>query len=204
MHRMGNFEFRQTHYLFKEETYYEIVKWTPNSFYNKEQEYEAKLDNNKTILWYYKSEFANLRIPPEIFKKEELCYTVATFKQDEDTGNYSIESVEDRIISSIDDDLDLKNLYLVIRNGFSFLNNKKNDQLIVKIMRDRIKKVSVPLFPHFCQALCLIFITARVFGFTDWPWYWLVCPMLFGPLMWLVLYGFKYITRFIISIWGRK
>lgn len=71
-------------------------------------------------------------------------------------------------------------------------------------MRERIRRIKVSLFPNFCQALCLIFIAARVFGFIDWSWYWLLSPMLVGPIALLGVKLIRTLAAIYIKRWERK
>lgn len=73
-YRINNIEFRPTVGIFKQETYYEIVKWCENTFYGKDDEYE-------------KTQFGNLRhkeygyfISESCLKNKETCFTLATFE----------------------------------------------------------------------------------------------------------------------------
>ena len=73
---------------------YEIVKWQPNSYYGKEQEYVDKG-------WEVGEEFYRLNntsIHKNIFMNPESCYTVATLRYDDGEGCCDMETVGPRLL----------------------------------------------------------------------------------------------------------
>lgn len=75
-------------------TCYEIVKWQPNHYYNKEQEY---LENG----WELSDGFFrknNTSIDKTLFQKPETCYTVATLHYDRGEGCCNMTPVGPRLL----------------------------------------------------------------------------------------------------------
>jgi len=73
---------------------YEIVKWYPNSYYGKEQEY---VDNG----WEVGEDFYRLNntsIHKNCFKNPESCYTVATLHYDDGEGCCDMQTVGPRVL----------------------------------------------------------------------------------------------------------
>lgn len=73
---------------------YEIVKWQPNCYYGKKQEY---LDNG----YYEKDGFlssGNLGIDTTLFSREETCYTIATLTYDADEYCCEMRTVGPRLL----------------------------------------------------------------------------------------------------------
>ncbi len=73
---------------------YEIIKWQPNCYYGKKQEY---LDNgyveNGGFLCYN-----NLSIQATFFDKPETCYTIATLQYDADEYCCEMRTVGPRLL----------------------------------------------------------------------------------------------------------
>lgn len=63
----GNIEIRKCF----ESNRYEIVKWYPNTFYNKESDYIFCGD------YYHPKDKTNIHISPKCFMKPEHCYVIA-------------------------------------------------------------------------------------------------------------------------------
>lgn len=61
--RIGNIEFRTAPVEGTNQRYVEIICWTPNTLYGKENEFEDVQDD-------------------KVFKEKEVCYTVATINID--------------------------------------------------------------------------------------------------------------------------
>ena len=73
---------------------YEIVKWYPNSYYGKEQEY---VDNG----WEVGEEFYRLNntsIHKNCFANPESCYTIATLHYDADEGCCDMKTIGPRLL----------------------------------------------------------------------------------------------------------
>ncbi len=74
---------------------YEIVKWQPNGYYNKQQEY---VDNG----WELSGGFYRLNntsIAANCFVNPESCYTIATLHYDDSEGCCDITSVGPRLLN---------------------------------------------------------------------------------------------------------
>lgn len=73
---------------------YEIVKWQPNCYYNKQQEY---IDNG----WELSGGFYRLNntsIHSSCFENPETCYTIATLHYDEDERCCDLKTVGSRLL----------------------------------------------------------------------------------------------------------
>jgi len=73
---------------------YEIVKWYPNSYYGKEQEY---VDNG----WEVGEEFYRLNntsIHKNCFVNPESCYTIATLHYDSDEACCDMKTIGPRLL----------------------------------------------------------------------------------------------------------
>jgi len=73
---------------------YEIVKWYPNSYYGKEQEYVDKG-------WKVGEDFYRLNntsIHKNCFKNPESCYTVATLQYDDDERCCDMQTIGPRLL----------------------------------------------------------------------------------------------------------
>jgi hypothetical protein len=96
---------------------YEIVKWQPNCYYGKQQEY---IDNG-WILSGGMYRLNNTSISEGLFALPETCYTVATLHYDDDERCCSMKTVGARLL-----DLD---------------NTERNDFFAVyEYAEDRIRK----------------------------------------------------------------
>lgn len=81
--RIDNLELRRTQTLDNKD-YWEIVKWEPNRFYGKEEEYELEQD------FYVKKGNPRIKVSTSCFTTKEVCYTLARFKGeiDPECGEY--------------------------------------------------------------------------------------------------------------------
>lgn len=73
---------------------YEIVKWQPNGYYNKQQEY---IDNG----WELSGGFYRLNntsISEGCFVNPETCYTIATLHYDKGEGCCDMKTVGSRLL----------------------------------------------------------------------------------------------------------
>jgi hypothetical protein len=73
---------------------YEIVKWQPNGYYNKQQEY---IDNG----WELSGGFYRLNntsIDANCFVNPESCYTIATLHYDGDEGCCDMKTIGPRLL----------------------------------------------------------------------------------------------------------
>jgi hypothetical protein len=75
---------------------YEIVKWQPNCYYGKQQEY---IDNG-WILSGGMYRLNNTSISEGLFALPETCYTVATLHYDDDERCCSMKTVGARLLDS--------------------------------------------------------------------------------------------------------
>lgn len=87
---------------------YEIVKWQPNHYYNKQEEYLAdgwELDGG-----FFRRD--NVSIQATIFNSPETCYTIATLKWDADENCCDMETVGPRLLDlNINDRNDFFDVY---------------------------------------------------------------------------------------------
>ena len=73
---------------------YEIVKWFPNCYYGKEQEY---IDNGYVLSGgFYRN--ANVSIGESCFKNPESCYTIATLHYDDGEGCCDMHTIGSRLL----------------------------------------------------------------------------------------------------------
>lgn len=73
---------------------YEIVKWRPNHYFNKQQEY---LDDGWGLVdGFFRKD--NTNIQAYIFDKPETCYTVATLHYDDSEGCCDLKTVGPRLL----------------------------------------------------------------------------------------------------------
>lgn len=91
--RIGILEFKKASYLSSEPSFvsYDIVKYYPNPYYDKEKDY-IKLNHE----YYCYPKNTSHRIHKDLFKNKELCAVIATFKYDNKEGNYNLEFIGDR------------------------------------------------------------------------------------------------------------
>jgi hypothetical protein len=86
---------------------YEFVKWQPNHYYGKLQEYlDSGYDLEDGFLCY-----SNHRIQASIFDSPETCYTVATLKYDADEMCCDMNTVGARLLQL--DETDRKDFFAV-------------------------------------------------------------------------------------------
>jgi len=117
--RIKNIEFRKYKSSKKKYPLYEIVKWSPNSFYNKEQEYR---DNG------YVDSFGdsflqkdNASISKTYFINPESCYVIAFIEKNNDM--WCFRSVGERLLDLTPEEWnDLNQVYKL---GQYKLNKKK-------------------------------------------------------------------------------
>jgi len=73
---------------------YEIIKWYPNGYYGKEQEY---VDNGWELSGgFYRND--NVSIHENCFVNPESCYTVATLHYDDGEGCCDMHTVGPRLL----------------------------------------------------------------------------------------------------------
>jgi hypothetical protein len=73
---------------------YEIVKWFPNCYYGKEQEY---VDNGYVLSGgFYRN--ANVSISESCFENPESCCTIATLHYDDSEGCCDMHTVGSRLL----------------------------------------------------------------------------------------------------------
>ena len=73
---------------------YEIVKWFPNSYYGKEQEY---VDNGYVLSGgFYRN--ANVSISESCFENPESCCTIATLHYNDDEGCCDMQTIGPRVL----------------------------------------------------------------------------------------------------------
>ena len=84
--RINNLEFKPASYLLPKDKWpdhpaWDIVKWYPNEYYNKQDEFIPIKEDPK---FYQHPEFTFCKIHKDCFKYPETCYSIATFEYDED------------------------------------------------------------------------------------------------------------------------
>lgn len=119
--RLGNLGLAKTHSYSKDPVeYYEIIRYYPNPYYGKENE-------------YVKTEFGNYQIPghqcfidASCFKHPESCYTIGIFRQNNDEEP-DFESVGSRIVVEPEE---AQNLNLLLRHFYenNLWQNLKYDE----------------------------------------------------------------------------
>ena len=75
---------------------YEIVKWQPNCYYGKQEEYIN--DGWSLAGGFFRNVCNNTSIQASIFDKPETCYTVATLHYDADEGCCDLKTVGPRLL----------------------------------------------------------------------------------------------------------
>jgi hypothetical protein len=92
---------------------YEIVKWQPNVYFGKEQEY---IDNG----WVLSDGFYrlnNTNIQATCFENPETCYTIATLHYDKGEGCCDMKTVGPRLLDlNKDDRFDFFSVYEYAEN----------------------------------------------------------------------------------------
>jgi hypothetical protein len=87
---------------------YEIVKWQPNHYYNKQEEYLA--DGWELAGGFFRRD--NVSIQATIFNSPETCYTIAWLKYDADENCCDMETVGPRLLDlNINDRNDFFDVY---------------------------------------------------------------------------------------------
>ena len=113
--RIGVLEFREASYVGNKPPFvsYDIVKWYPNLYYGKENEY-IKLNHE----FYCYSKNASCRIHKNLFKNKELCIVLATFRYDYQEECYNLEFIGDRPLQLVSWDYFRE----LVKYGFEQLN----------------------------------------------------------------------------------
>lgn len=74
--RINDIEIRKTSNGNRTESFYEIIKWEPNPYYQKENEYQLNADGE----FYYQVENIHCKIHKNCFINPETCYVLAWVK----------------------------------------------------------------------------------------------------------------------------
>lgn len=99
-YRIRNIEFRETQDLFKEHTYYEIVKWVPKENYVPNiNDWEEVADN-----WYENKKHPNHQSDLTSIMLTEFCYTLSIFEKV--NNKYKVINVGNRVRELSKDDID--------------------------------------------------------------------------------------------------
>lgn len=85
--RVGNIESRKPTFI-TETKDIDIVYWIPNTYYNRENEYEWDKDGNA----HPPNKF-NITIDSECFKHPETCFSIANFVYNEDEPCYDLNYI---------------------------------------------------------------------------------------------------------------
>lgn len=114
--RIGNLMFRKATYLGEEPEFpnWHIDFFYPNPYYGKENEYIKKGD------YYIKDENSFYhRIHKDCFKHKESCYSIASFRRDEE-GFYELSFIGDRPLGL--NEKDMKDFWELVKYGYHKLN----------------------------------------------------------------------------------
>ena len=120
--RIGNLMFRKATYLGEEPEFpsWHIDFFYPNPYYGKEHEYIKEGD-------FYVKDIHNsrsIRHHKDCFKHKESCYSIASFRRDEE-GYYELSFIESRPIQL--SKKDIKDFWELIKYGDKELNKLKED-----------------------------------------------------------------------------
>jgi hypothetical protein len=90
--RINNIEFKEYTSTKKDKPLYEIVKWYPNPYYNKEQEYKDNgyVDNGN----FLKNDLHSIQ--KSLFNNRESCYVIAFVEQGNES--WELRSVGERLV----------------------------------------------------------------------------------------------------------
>ena len=90
--RINNIEFKEYVSTKKDKPLYEIIKWYPNTYYNKEQEYRDNgyVDNGN----FLKNDFHSIQ--KSLFNNRESCYVIAFIEKGSES--WDLRSVGERLV----------------------------------------------------------------------------------------------------------
>lgn len=118
--RINNIEFRKYTTTKTDTPLYEIVKYEPNPYYNKLQEYLSygyEVNSDKVV-----SEKDRLSIDLSLFYIRETCFGIASLSCEED--RHELKSVGTRLLNLTKEEFD--DFYEVYKLGYSKINKNGN------------------------------------------------------------------------------
>lgn len=124
--RIKDLEFRPASYLLPKDEWpenpaWEIVLWTPNIFYGRDNEFpESPTDPTYRI-----DPELNCRIHKSCFKHSESCFTIASFDYDKHEHLYELHFCLDRPIKYLNTFEKLKNFWELVKYGNEQLNSEE-------------------------------------------------------------------------------
>ena len=106
--RINNLEFKHASYLLPKDKWpdhpaWDIVKWYPNEYYNKQDEFIPIKGDPK---FYQHPEFTFCKVHKDCFKYPETCYSIATFEYDKHENFYELHFVCDRPLDLNEDEIE--------------------------------------------------------------------------------------------------
>ena len=126
--RINNLEFKPASYLLPKNKWpdhpaWDIVKWYPNEYYNKQDEFIPIKGDPK---FYQHPEFTFCKVHKDCFKYPETCYSIATFEYDEHENFYELHFVCDRPLDLNEDEI--KTFWELIKFGNTYLNDTNRNR----------------------------------------------------------------------------
>ncbi len=116
--RIKNLSFQKASYLCKppEHIGYQICKWEPNGYYQRESEF-TKVDSD----FYCYPNNPYCKVHKNCFKHPETNYAIACFKYNEHEECYELEFVGDRPMNLTKEEREI--FWKLLEHGFKTLNN---------------------------------------------------------------------------------
>lgn len=126
--RINNLEFKHASYLLPKDKWpdypaWDIVKWYPNEYYNKQDEFIPIKGDPK---FYQHPEFTFCKVHKDCFKYPETCYSIATFEYDKHEDFYELHFVCDRPLYLNEDEI--KTFWELIKFGNTYLNDTNRNR----------------------------------------------------------------------------
>lgn len=126
--RINNLEFKHASYLLPKDKWpdhpaWAIVKWHPNEYYNKQDEFIPIKGDPK---FYQHPEFTFCKVHKDCFKYPETCYSIATFEYDKHENFYELHFVCDRPLDLNEDEI--KTFWELIKFGNTYLNDTNRNR----------------------------------------------------------------------------
>lgn len=126
--RINNLEFKHASYLLPKDKWpdypaWDIVKWYPNEYYNKQDEFIPIKGDPK---FYQHPEFTFCKVHKDCFKYPETCYSIATFEYDKHEDFYELHFVCDRPLDLNEDEI--KTFWELIKFGNTYLNDTNRNR----------------------------------------------------------------------------
>lgn len=126
--RINNLEFKPASYLLPKDKWpdhpaWSIVKWHPNEYYNKQDEFIPIKEDPK---FYQHPKFTFCKVHKDCFKYPETCYSIATFEYDSYENFYELHFVSDRPLDLNEDEI--KTFWELIKFGNTYLNDTNRNR----------------------------------------------------------------------------